>query len=213
MRQRVMIAMALALRPDVLIADEPTTALDVTVQGEVLELLRDLQREQGTSVILITHDMGVVAEMADRVIVMRYGRMVEEGKAADIFARPQAAYTRELLAAVPRIGTGARRQGSSAGSPTSRPTSRRSATSTCASTCAAASSAGSTAASTPSKASASRSRRTRRWRWSANPAAASRRPPRRWPGWRPTAATSRSAGAIWRASTARRARRCAATCR
>jgi peptide/nickel transport system ATP-binding protein len=110
MRQRVMIAMALALEPDVLIADEPTTALDVTVQGEVLELLRDLQRQHGTSVILITHDMGVVAEMADRVIIMRHGRMVEEGKAADIFARPQADYTRELLAAVPRIGSGAGRQ-------------------------------------------------------------------------------------------------------
>ncbi|MCP9231622.1 ABC transporter ATP-binding protein [Mesorhizobium sp. LMG 17147] len=106
MRQRVMIAMALALNPDVLIADEPTTALDVTVQGEVLELLRDLQREHGTSVILITHDMGVVAEMADRVIVMRDGRMVEQGRAADIFNRPQADYTRELLAAVPRIGGG-----------------------------------------------------------------------------------------------------------
>jgi peptide/nickel transport system ATP-binding protein len=110
MRQRVMIAMALALKPDVLIADEPTTALDVTVQGEVLELLRDLQREHGTSVILITHDMGVVAEMANRVIIMRHGRMVEEGVAADIFARPQADYTRELLAAVPRIGTGVGRQ-------------------------------------------------------------------------------------------------------
>jgi peptide/nickel transport system ATP-binding protein len=105
MRQRVMIAMALALEPDVLIADEPTTALDVTVQGEVLELLRDLQREHGTSVILITHDMGVAAEMADRVIVMRDGRVVEEGAAIDIFARPQADYTRELLAAVPRMGT------------------------------------------------------------------------------------------------------------
>ncbi|TPL77476.1 ABC transporter ATP-binding protein [Mesorhizobium sp. B2-3-15] len=104
MRQRVMIAMALALEPDVLIADEPTTALDVTVQGEVLELLRDLQQKHGTSVILITHDMGVVAEMADRVIIMRHGRMVEEGKTSDIFARPQADYTRELLAAVPRIG-------------------------------------------------------------------------------------------------------------
>src|SRR4030095_1478127 len=105
-----MIAIALALRPDVLIADEPTTALDVTVQGEVLELLRDLQREQGTSIILITHDMGVVAEMADRVIVMRHGSMVEEGKASDIFASPRAEYPRELLAAVPRIGAGAGRQ-------------------------------------------------------------------------------------------------------
>ncbi|RWF67909.1 MAG: ABC transporter ATP-binding protein, partial [Mesorhizobium sp.] len=110
MRQRVMIAMALALKPDVLIADEPTTALDVTVQGEVLELLRDLQREHGTSIILITHDMGVVAEMADRVVIMRHGRMVEQGTAADIFSRPQADYTRELLAAVPRIGTGVGRQ-------------------------------------------------------------------------------------------------------
>ncbi|MER8376891.1 ABC transporter ATP-binding protein [Mesorhizobium sp. M1406] len=110
MRQRVMIAMALALEPDVLIADEPTTALDVTVQGEVLELLRDLQRQHGTSVILITHDMGVVAEMADRVIIMRHGRMVEEGKTSDIFARPRADYTRELLAAVPRIGSGVGRQ-------------------------------------------------------------------------------------------------------
>ncbi len=112
MRQRVMIAMALALKPDVLIADEPTTALDVTVQGEVLELLRDLQRQHGTSVILITHDMGVVAEMADRVIIMRNGRMVEQGKVADIFERPEVDYTRELLAAVPRMGTGAARQGS-----------------------------------------------------------------------------------------------------
>ncbi len=110
MRQRVMIAMALALEPDVLIADEPTTALDVTVQGEVLELLRDLQRQHGTSVILITHDMGVVAEMADRVIIMRHGRMVEEGATSDIFARPHADYTRELLAAVPRIGSGVGRQ-------------------------------------------------------------------------------------------------------
>ena len=88
MRQRVMIAMALALKPDVLIADEPTTALDVTVQGEVLELLRDLQREHGTSIILITHDMGVVAEMADRVIVMRHGRMVEEGNGRRYFCAP-----------------------------------------------------------------------------------------------------------------------------
>ncbi len=107
MRQRVMIAMALALRPEVLIADEPTTALDVTVQREVLDLLRDLQRDLGTAIILITHDMGVVAEMADRVIVMRQGRQVETAPTADLFARPQAGYTRALLAAVPRMGQGA----------------------------------------------------------------------------------------------------------
>ncbi len=107
MRQRVMIAMAIALKPDLLIADEPTTALDVTVQGEILELLRDLQRESGTSLILITHDMGVVAEMADRVIVMRNGRAVEHGSVLDIFASPRAKYTRELLAAVPRMRTAA----------------------------------------------------------------------------------------------------------
>ena len=109
MRQRVMIAMALALRPEVLIADEPTTALDVTVQREVLDLLRDLQREMGTAIILITHDMGVVAEMADRVIVMKSGRMVEEAPVATLFKAPVAAYTRDLLAAVPRMGTRAYR--------------------------------------------------------------------------------------------------------
>ncbi|MCE7026626.1 ABC transporter ATP-binding protein [Jiella avicenniae] len=114
MRQRVMIAMAIALRPDVLIADEPTTALDGTVQGEVLELLRDLQKELGTALILITHDMGVVAEMADRVIVMRHGRMVEKGPVGDIFSAPKNAYTRELLAAVPRIGGGDGRVGTRA---------------------------------------------------------------------------------------------------
>nr|WP_252727118.1 ABC transporter ATP-binding protein [Paracoccus sp. C2R09] len=106
MRQRVMIAMALALRPALLIADEPTTALDVTVQQEVLDLLRDLQRETGTAVILITHDMGVVAETADRVVVMQAGRMVESGPTARIFDAPRASYTRELLAAVPRLGAG-----------------------------------------------------------------------------------------------------------
>ena len=104
MRQRVMIAMALALRPEVLIADEPTTALDVTVQREVLDLLRDLQRDLGTAIILITHDMGVVAEMADRVIVMKSGRRVEEAPVRTLFRAPAETYTRDLLAAVPRIG-------------------------------------------------------------------------------------------------------------
>ncbi len=109
MRQRVMIAMALALKPALLIADEPTTALDVTVQREVLDLLRDLQKETGTAIILITHDMGVVAECADRVVVMRHGRMVEQGPVTRIFATPQQDYTRDLLAAVPRLGAGAER--------------------------------------------------------------------------------------------------------
>lgn len=110
MRQRVMIAMALALRPEVLIADEPTTALDVTVQREVLDLLRDLRREYGTAIILITHDMGVVAEMADRVIVMKSGHAVEEASTAQLFAHPQMPYTQELLAAVPRLGNGVARE-------------------------------------------------------------------------------------------------------
>ncbi|TNC48455.1 ABC transporter ATP-binding protein [Rubellimicrobium rubrum] len=104
MRQRVMIAMAIALRPDVLIADEPTTALDVTVQREVLDLLRDLRSEMGTAIVLITHDMGVVAEMADRVIVMKDGAVVEEGPVAQIFGAPAKDYTKALLAAVPRMG-------------------------------------------------------------------------------------------------------------
>lgn len=109
MRQRVMIAMALAMRPALLIADEPTTALDVTVQREVLELLRDLQSETGTAIILITHDMGVVAETADRVVIMNAGRMVESGTVDQIFDNPAEPYTRELLAAVPVLGTGAAR--------------------------------------------------------------------------------------------------------
>ncbi len=104
MRQRVMIAMALACRPKVLIADEPTTALDVTVQAQILDLIRTLQQAFGTAVVLITHDMGVVAEMADRVIVMHEGRMVEEGPVERIFAAPEADYTRMLLDAVPRLG-------------------------------------------------------------------------------------------------------------
>ena len=104
MRQRVMIAMAMATGPDILIADEPTTALDVTVQAQILDLMRELKGEFGTSIILITHDMGVVAEMADRVVVMNRGRKVEEGPVETIFAEPAEAYTQRLLAAVPRLG-------------------------------------------------------------------------------------------------------------
>ena len=105
MRQRVMIALALSCRPRLLIADEPTTALDVTVQAQVLRLLRTLQQETGMGMIFITHDMGVVAEIADRVAVMRLGRKVEEGDVEQIFARPQHPYTQALLAAVPVLGS------------------------------------------------------------------------------------------------------------
>ncbi|MFI6115150.1 ABC transporter ATP-binding protein [Kitasatospora sp. NPDC051164] len=103
MRQRVMIAMALCLEPDLLIADEPTTALDVTVQAQILQLLRELREEAGTAVMLITHDMGVVAGLADQVVVMHQGRAVERGPVRDVFHRPQQPYTRGLLACVPRI--------------------------------------------------------------------------------------------------------------
>jgi peptide/nickel transport system ATP-binding protein len=106
MRQRVMIAMAMSCDPKILIADEPTTALDCTIQAQILELMSDLQKETGTAIILITHDMGVVAEMADRVVVMRYGRMVEQGTVKEVFAAPQADYTKALLAAVPKFGNG-----------------------------------------------------------------------------------------------------------
>ncbi len=103
MRQRVMIAMALACKPKLLIADEPTTALDVTVQAQILDLLRDLQQETGMSIILITHDLGVVAEMADEVAVMYAGRVAERASARDLFGSPQHPYTLGLLGSVPRL--------------------------------------------------------------------------------------------------------------
>jgi peptide/nickel transport system ATP-binding protein len=103
MRQRVMIAMALACSPDLLIADEPTTALDVTVQAQVLDLLRDIQRDTGMAIVLITHDLGVVAGMADEVAVMYAGRVVERAPVADIFNDPQHPYTLGLLGSMPRI--------------------------------------------------------------------------------------------------------------
>jgi len=105
MRQRAMIAMALACNPKVLIADEPTTALDVTIQAQILDLIVDLQRKLGTAVILITHDLGVVAETAQRVIVMYAGRKVEEAPVGELFARPLHPYTHGLLASVPRLGS------------------------------------------------------------------------------------------------------------
>ena len=103
MRQRVMIAMALACHPRVLIADEPTTALDVTVQAQILELLRGLQQQFGMGILLITHDLGIIAEMADRVCVMYAGKLVEEAPVGEIFANPQHPYTRGLLRSIPPI--------------------------------------------------------------------------------------------------------------
>ncbi len=103
MRQRVMIAMALACNPDLIIADEPTTALDVTVQAQTLQLLKELQRETGTAVLFITHDMGVVAEVADDVLVMRHGRVIEQGSVREIFSNPKDDYTRSLIAAAPSL--------------------------------------------------------------------------------------------------------------
>ena len=106
MRQRVMIAMALAGQPKFLLADEPTTALDVTIQGQILDLLRDLQRELGTGIVLITHDLGVVAEMSDRVLVMYAGKVVEDAGALDLFGDPRHPYTCGLLAASPQFAAG-----------------------------------------------------------------------------------------------------------
>ena len=105
MRQRVMIAMALACRPDILIADEPTTALDVTVQAQIFDLLRDLQSEKGTAIVMITHDMGAVAEMADRVMVMYAGRVIEHGTTEQVLSQPGHPYTQGLIDCLPKLGS------------------------------------------------------------------------------------------------------------
>ena len=109
MRQRVMIAMALACEPDILIADEPTTALDVTIQAQILELMIDLQRKLGMAIIMITHDLGVIANMCDEVIVMHQGLIVERGTPAQLFAHAQHPYTQTLVRAVPQISPGSAR--------------------------------------------------------------------------------------------------------
>ncbi|APT57251.1 peptide ABC transporter ATP-binding protein [Roseomonas gilardii] len=105
MRQRVMIAMALACNPKLLIADEPTTALDVTIQAQILDLMRDLKHRVGAAIVLITHDLGVVAEVAERVIVMYAGRKVEEAEVGELFRAPKHPYTQGLLGAVPKLGS------------------------------------------------------------------------------------------------------------
>ena len=114
MRQRVMIAMALSCEPALLIADEPTTALDVTIQAQILDLMRELQETYGTAIMLITHDMGVVAENADRVVVMYAGRKVEEAPAADLFENPGHPYTKGLLGSIPHLDAAAQSDGSRA---------------------------------------------------------------------------------------------------
>ena len=105
MRQRVMIAMALACKPKLLIADEPTTALDVTIQAQILQLIKQLQKDEGMGVLFITHDMGVVAEVADRMVVMLEGQAVETGTTVDVFSNAKSPYTRALIAAVPQAGS------------------------------------------------------------------------------------------------------------
>jgi len=107
MRQRVMIAMALSCNPKLLIADEPTTALDVTIQAQILDLMRELKAKTGAAIVLITHDLGVVAEMAQRVVVMYAGRKVEEAPVERLFARPLHPYTKGLLGSIPRLAEAA----------------------------------------------------------------------------------------------------------
>ena len=104
MRQRVMIAMALSCNPSLLIADEPTTALDVTIQAQILELMKRLRRDHGSSILIITHDMGVVSDLAERVVVMYAGGVVEEGPKRAVFRDPQHPYTWGLLDSIPRVG-------------------------------------------------------------------------------------------------------------
>ena len=117
MRQRVMIAMALACEPDILIADEPTTALDVTIQAQILELMQSLQKKMGMAIIMITHDLGVIADMCDEIIVMYAGRICERGTADEIFYNPRHEYTKGLLRSIPRLETGHARLVPIAGSP------------------------------------------------------------------------------------------------
>ena len=117
MRQRVMIAMALACEPDILIADEPTTALDVTIQAQILELMQSLQKKLGMAIIMITHDLGVIADMCDEIIVMYAGRICERGTADEIFYNPRHEYTKGLLRSIPRLETGHARLIPIAGSP------------------------------------------------------------------------------------------------
>jgi oligopeptide/dipeptide ABC transporter ATP-binding protein len=117
MRQRIMIAMALALGPDVLLADEPTTALDVTVQAQIMELLVELQRANAMALVLITHDLGVVADVADRIAVMYAGRVVESGAVRDLYRRPAHPYTQGLLRSVPRVDQKGKELTPIAGSP------------------------------------------------------------------------------------------------
>jgi ABC-type dipeptide/oligopeptide/nickel transport system ATPase component len=116
MRQRAMIAMALSCDPALLIADEPTTALDVTIQAQIIDLLKTLQKRTGMAILFVTHDLGLVAEIADRALVMKAGQVVESATVAELFARPKMPYTRALLDAVPRLGSKRRTVGDLASS-------------------------------------------------------------------------------------------------